>query len=338
MTFTVGVSRDLLNSKGEFGFDATIFDVLATAAEPIQWELMPDEGPIVTPAQMARYDALYINTPAVREESFGAAPPRVRIVARHGVGFDTIDVAALTRRGVILTNTPEAIRKPVATMTITFILALAQRLFLKDRLTRTGRWGERVDYMGQGLAGRVLGLVGAGGIATETARLAQAFDMRVIATGRAELEGRPVVKTDELLPRAPLETVLRTADFVVLACPLDETSRGLIGRDALALMKPGAYLINVARGGVLDEAALLEALQSGRLAGAALDVFTQEPVNSDNPLLRRDDVIVTPHALCWTDQLFDAIARTALTSVADALSGRRPRHVVNPDALAKGLS
>jgi phosphoglycerate dehydrogenase-like enzyme len=336
MTFSVGLTPDLLTSKGEFSFDPALLRILEGATVPIRWEIMEDAGPMITPAQTARYDAIHVSTPRVTEASFGDGPTRLRIVARHGVGFDTIDQDALTRRGILLTNTPEAVRRPVAAMTLTFMLALGQRLMLKDRLTREGRWAERNDYMGQGLTGRVLGMVGAGSIAQEIARVVAPFEMRVIASGRAEAVGvaaAPAPPGRFPLDRVPLKVVLRESDYIVAICPLNESTHHLIGREAFEQMKPGAYFINVARGAVVDEAALIEALRNKRIAGAALDVFEQEPVDPKNPLLRMDNVIVTPHALCWTDETFDGIARTALTSIADALSGREPKHVVNKAAL-----
>jgi phosphoglycerate dehydrogenase-like enzyme len=130
----------------------------------------------------------------------------------------------------------------------------------------------------------------------------------------------------------PLEQLLRESDFIVIACLLTEETRHLIGAPQFAMMKPGAYFMNVARGPIVDEAALIEALRAGSIAGAGLDVFEQEPVDPANPLLRMDNVIVTPHALCWTDECFHAIASSGLQSVVDFSLGRRPAHIVNPEA------
>jgi D-3-phosphoglycerate dehydrogenase len=250
----------------------------------------------------------------------------LRVVARHGVGYDSVDVAAMTRAGVLVTNTPTSMPRPVATTALTFVLALAGKLFLKDRLTRSGRWHQRMDNMGLGLSGRTLGVVGAGGIGKELLRMARVFDLKLLAAD-------PVANDVELgyigARKVDLDTLMRESDFVVVCCLLNEHTRHLIGAEALAKMKPTSYLINVARGPIVDEKALIDVLQKHRIAGAALDVFEQEPVDPANPLLTLDNVIVTPHSLCWTDECFHNMASTGLRSIVDALNGRIPEFLVN---------
>jgi D-3-phosphoglycerate dehydrogenase len=184
--------------------------------------------------------------------------------------------------------------------------------------------------MGKGLIGRTLGLIGAGNIGREIMRLARPFGLRVIAT---DPNVDAATMAAEGATRVDLDSVLRTSDFVVVICVLTPQTHHLIGAAQLGLMRPDAYLINVARGPIVDEAALVTALRAGRIAGAALDVFEQEPVDPANPLLSMDNVIVTPHALCWTDECFRGIAESGLTSIIAALQGRRPRNVVNPEVL-----
>jgi phosphoglycerate dehydrogenase-like enzyme len=246
------------------------------------------------------------------------------------VGFDSVDVPAMTKAGVIVTHTPSSMPRPVATIALTFILALAGKLMLKDRLTRTGRWHERMDNMGSGLTGRTLGVVGAGRIGKELLRMARVFDVALLAAD-------PNVDSIELgylgARQVDLDTLVAESDYVVVCCSLDATTRHLLGAPQFTRMKPTAYFVNVARGPIVDEAALIDALQHQRIAGAALDVFEQEPVDPENPLLTMDNVIVTPHALCWTDECFHNMATTGLASIVDALAGRRPRFVVNPDVL-----
>jgi phosphoglycerate dehydrogenase-like enzyme len=329
--FLVGLTRDLRNAAGEPTFGA---EALARLDQTpgLRWEYLPEAVTAITPELTARYDALYVNSPRVGADSFGAEPPRVKLIARHGVGYDSVDVAALSARGVLLTNTPDAVRRPVATMALTLVLALAQKLLIKDGLTRSGRWNERVEHMGQGLTGKTLGLVGAGGIGLETIGLARAFDLRVLAAD-------PYADAQVVAARGgtlvPLETLLREADFVVLACLLNPATHHLINAARLALMKRSAYLINVARGPIIDEAALIACLQAQGIAGAALDVFEQEPVAPDNPLLAMDNVITTPHSLCWTDECFGAIARSGLGAVVDVCAHTVPTHVVNREVLAQ---
>jgi D-3-phosphoglycerate dehydrogenase len=255
---------------------------------------------------------------------------RLRVVARHGVGFDSVDVAAMTRAGVVVTHTPSSMPRPVATVALTFVLALAGRLLLKDRLTRTGRWHDRMDHMGTGLTGRTVGVVGTGRIGKELLRMARVLDVRLLAAD-------PNVDAIELAylgaQKVDLDKLVAASDYVIVCCALDATTRHLLGSAQFARMKPTSYFINVARGPIVDEAALIDALQQRRIAGAALDVFENEPVAPDNPLLAMDNVIVTPHSLCWTDECFHNMATTGLASIVDALSGRRPQFVVNPEVL-----
>ena len=326
--FQVGLTRDILDSRGEPAFGRAALALLERE-DALEWEYLPRVVRELDAEHGARYDAIYVNM--ARVPGAVARPGcRLRVVARHGVGYDAVDVAAMTRAGVLVTNTPTAMPRPVATMTLTFVLALAGKLLLKDKLTRTGRWNERMDHMGMGLTGRTLGVVGAGRIGQEILRMARVFDLKLLAAD-------PAVDAIELgyvgARKVDLDTLLAESDFVVLSCLLNERTRHLIGARQLACMRPGAYLINVARGPVVDEPALIEALREGRIAGAALDVFEQEPIDPANPLLALDNVIVTPHALCWTDECFHNMASTGLASIVAVLRGRKPDFVVNPEVL-----
>ena len=322
----IGLTRDLLTARGVPAFGTAALAALGA----LPWEWLADSVTEITPGLAAQYDALCVNAPRVTAAAVARPDCRLRIIARHGVGYDSVDVAALTRAGIVLTNTPEAVRRPVATIAVTYVLSLAQKLLVKDRLTRTGGWNARTDHMGQGLTGKVLGIVGAGSIGRETIRLARVFDMTILAAD-PYADAAAVSALGATL--VPLDTLLARADFVVIACLLTEQTRHLIGAAQLARMQPSAYLINVARGPIVDEAALIAALQAGRIAGAGLDVFEQEPVDPANPLLAMPNTIVTPHALCWTDECFDAIATSALSDIAAVMAGRRPRFVVNPEVL-----
>ena len=321
----VGLTRDILDSRGEPAFGRAALEILDRDSN-LEWEYLPAVVPEIGPELAAQYDALYVNIARVPAAAVARADCRLRVVARHGVGYDSVDVAAMTRAGVLVTNTPTSMPRPVATTALTFVLALAGRLFLKDRLTRNGRWHERMDNMGLGLSGRTLGVVGAGGIGKELLRMARVFDLKLLATD-------PVANDVELgyigARKVDLDTLMRESDFVVICCLLNEHTRHLIGAEALAKMKPTSYLINVARGPIVDEKALIDVLQKRRIAGAALDVFEQEPVDPANPLLTMDNVIVPPHSLCWTDECFHNMASTGLRSIVDALNGRIPEFLVN---------
>jgi phosphoglycerate dehydrogenase-like enzyme len=323
--FRVGLTRDILDSRGEPAFGRAALAILDHDSN-LEWEYLPAIVPAIGPELAAQYDALYVNIARVTAAAVERSDCRLRVVARHGVGYDQVDVPAMTRAGILVTNTPTSMPRPVATTALTFMLALAGKLFLKDKLTRSGRWHERMNNMGVGLSGRTLGVVGAGGIGKELMRMARVFDLKLLASD-------PVANDVELgyigARKVDLDTLMRESDFVVICCLLNEHTRHLIGADALAKMKPTSYLINVARGPIVDERALIDALQKRRIAGAALDVFDQEPVDPANPLLTMDNVIVTPHSMCWTDECFHNMASTGLRSIVDVLNGRIPEFVVN---------
>jgi D-3-phosphoglycerate dehydrogenase len=326
----VGITRDILDSRGEPAFGRAAL-VILDEAPGVEWEYLPAVVGEISAEHAARYDALYVNMARIPAAAVARADCRLRVVARHGVGYDSVDVPAMTRAGILVTNTPWPMPRPVATIALTFILALAGKLMLKDRLTRSGRWHERMDHMGMGLTGRTLGVVGAGRIGRELLRMARVFDLTLLAAD-------PYVNAVELAylgaRKVDLPTLLRDADFVVTIPLLNDETRHLMSAPQFALMKRSAYFINVARGPVVDEPALIAALQSGRIAGAALDVFEQEPVDPANALLAMDNVILTPHSLCWTDECFHNMATTGLASIVDALAGRVPEFVVNRDVLA----
>jgi len=328
-TFRVALTRDILDSRGEPAFGSAALSILERAPN-LAWEYLPQVVREIDADHAAAYDAIYVNIARVPAAAVARHDCRLRVIARHGVGYDTVDVPAMTRAGVLVTNTPTSMPRPVATVTLTFILALAGKLFLKDKLTRSGRWHERMDNMGLGLTGRTLGVIGAGRIGQEIMRMARTFDLKLLAAD-------PVVNALELAylgaRKVELATLLGESDFVVVCCLLNERTRHLMGAREFAQMKPSAYFINVARGPIVDEPALIEALRARRIAGAALDVFEQEPVDPANPLLAMDNVIVTPHSLCWTDECFHNMASTGLASIVDALNGRKPEFVVNPEVL-----
>ena len=326
--FKVGLSRDILAADGEPSFGRAPLELLS--GDPhIEWEFLPESVDEITPDIMARYDGLYVNGPRVTAASVARSDLRVKIVSRHGVGYDSVDVAALAARGVVATNTPVAVRRPVAVAALTFIFALAGRLVQKDRLTRTGRWNDRTSWMGQGLTTRTLGVIGAGGIGREFLALARPFGWKMLAAdpfvdaAAVSAAGAELVTMDKLL---------QTSDFVVATVLLNAATRHLMNAERFAQMKRSAYFINLSRGPIVDEPALIAALQAGTIAGAGLDVFEQEPVAPDNPLLKMDNVLVTPHALCWTDECFDAIAREGLQCMIDFANGRVPKSVIQAPA------
>jgi D-3-phosphoglycerate dehydrogenase len=325
----IGITRDaLVEATGQPFFDPAALAFLD--APGIAWEYMPDVTDKLTAEQLARYDAICAVAPGVAAEAIGRQDLRTRIIARFGVGFDTCDVPALTDAGIVLTNNPDGVRRPMATVQITYVLALAQRLLIKDRLTREGRWNDRMAHTGTGLTGRVLGSIGLGNIGAELFRLARPFGMRHLATDPAD---RTAVAAELGVELTDRNTLLREADFIVVNCPLDASTRQLIGAREFALMKPSAIFINCARGPIVDEVALHAALVDGRIAAAGLDVFHDEPVPASNPLLHLDNVIVSPHALCYTDECLRLLAEGSFRRAVAFLRRERPPSILNPDVL-----
>jgi phosphoglycerate dehydrogenase-like enzyme len=326
--FRVGVSREVVNEDGSTMFSEAVFRALDDPA--VHWELLPARMPVITPEVAARYDALCLLTSRVSRDTLAGADRRVKLLARFGVGYDSIDVDACTERGVLVTITPDGVRRPVASSVMAYVLALSHRMILKDRLVREGRWLEKGRHLGVGLVGRTLGVVGVGNIGREVLRLAAPFGLRLLGADphvrQEDVAGLGVTMTD-------LPTLLRESDFVSMNCLLDESTRGLMGEREFSLMKPTAWFINTARGPVVQEAALVAALRAGRIQGAAIDVFETEPAAVDNPLLAFDNVIVAPHAICHTDQCMDALGELAFLAAVDMAHRRQPRTLVNPGAL-----
>jgi phosphoglycerate dehydrogenase-like enzyme len=328
MTFRVGITRDTLRADGTSIFDPAALRLLDAAR--LQWEFIADNVKELTAAHGAQYDALCVLNPKVPAAVVSGLDKRITIVARMGVGYDSVDVKACTEHGVILTNTPDGVRRPVATSILALILALSHKLATKDALTRTGRWSETTNHMGVGLTGRTVGSIGVGNIGSELFRLLAPLDMVHVAYdpyANAEAAAALRVRlTDK-------ETVFRESDFVCVNTPLTPETRGFIGAREFALMKPTAYFINTARGPIVDEKALHAALAERRIAGAALDVFEVEPIGQDNPLLTLPNVIVTPHSICWTDEFFRNNAESAFRSIIAVATGKTPSFVVNRDVL-----
>jgi D-3-phosphoglycerate dehydrogenase len=327
--FRVGMTRDLLKPDGSPAFRDLELTSLGES-DRVACDYLAEDEPEVRPDQIEGCDALVVLGSSITARTLEGAD-RLAVIARLGVGYDSVDVAACTRASVALTITPDAVRRPVACSALALVLALGHRLLIKDRLTRAGRWAERADNMGTGLTGRALGVVGLGNIGQEVFHLAAPLGMRHMASDPSHAAGEDAARLGVEL--VGLNELLRTADFLCICCALTPKTHHLINAAALALMKETAFLINVARGPIVDQAALTHALKSGALQGAALDVFEEEPIGTHDPLLQLDNVIVTPHAVCWTDEAFRLMGRSASKSVLDVAAGRVPEYVVNTEVL-----
>jgi glyoxylate reductase len=252
-----------------------------------------------------------------------------RVIANMAVGHNNVDLAAATARGILVTNTPDVLTDATADLTWALILSVARRVVEGDRVMRAGEfrgWGP-LYMLGTEVTGATLGLIGPGRIAAAVARRAAGFRMPVLYHGR-----RPSPELDALGARScGLEELLRSSDFVSLHVPLTDATRHMIDARALALMKPTAFLINTARGPVVDEAALVEALRAGRIAGAGLDVYEREPRMAEG-LAGCGNAVLLPHLGSATRATRAAMARIAAQNVAAVLRGQRPPNLVNPEA------
>lgn len=266
-------------------------------------------------------DALFVRTGTIPARLI-ARCRRMRVITLHGAGVDQVDIAAARSAGILVTNLPGLNANAVAELTLGLMLALLRKLPLTDRLLRLGDW-EAARTMGGELAGQTVGLIGFGNIGRRVAELLSGFPVRLLySDGRGAFPEVP-------FESVPLEALLRQSDIVSLHVPLLSTTAGLINRNRLALMKPGALVINTSRGPIVDQSALYEALTSGRLAGAALDVFDPEPIRADDPLLRLDNVIVTPHIAGSTNECLVKLAQLGAQEILTALTGGRPRFIIS---------
>jgi phosphoglycerate dehydrogenase-like enzyme len=325
----VALSGDFLRADGSPAYPE--FDLTPLLSRPDIDLFYLSYRPLIGSDQVEDADALIISDAYVSGDSFHPNG-RLAVIARFGVGYDTVDVESCGRNSVALVITPEGVRRPVAVSILTLILALTGRLIDKAQIARQGPegWARAVDYQGTGLVGKTLGSIGLGNIGAEMFRLAAPLGMRGIAT---DPYADPAVAKEVGAELCDLETVISRSDILAINCPLMPSTRHLMNADRLALMKPTAFLINTARGGIVDQAALTDSLRTRRIAGAALDVLDPEPPSRNDPILALDNVIITPHSLCWTDQLSSGCARAAVTSVLTTFSGKEPRGLVNREIL-----
>ncbi|WP_439254555.1 2-hydroxyacid dehydrogenase [Pseudomonas monteilii] len=255
--------------------------------------------------------------------------PQLEVVSSVSVGVDNYDIAELSQRGVMLTNTPDVLTETTADTGFALILATARRVVELANWVRDGHWQANLGpaHFGCDVHGKTLGIVGMGRIGEALARRAAAgFGMRVLYHSQRP---KPEVEARYAARQCSLDELLQQADFVCLTVPLSASTEGLIGARELALMKPEAILVNISRGRVVDEPALVDALRAKRIRGAGLDVFVQEPLSTDSPLLQLDNVVATPHIGSATQETRQAMARCAVDNLLSALAGERPANLVN---------
>ena len=320
----MGFTRDFFDRDGNYimpGQGPKVFDDMPD----VEWQMLPEYLPEISPEQVANFDMVMTWYPRWTRRSF-AMSDRLISMHRVGVGYDKIDLSAATEAGVMLCITPQSCTRPMALTVLTYLLGLSMRLRTMDKLTREGRWLERTKHYGVGLTGKTLGLIGVGSIGHDVFKLALPLEMKHIAY---DPYMTPEVMADVRVKMVDLEAVLTESDFLSINCPLTEETRGMIGERELRKMKKTAFLINAARGPIIEEKALIKALKEGWIKGAGLDVFDQEPVPTDNPLLKMENVIVSPHFLCHTDEHFINMAYEWKEQVQNILSGKIPEKLVN---------
>lgn len=327
--YRLAISTDALDTAGQVIYGDIGLPEL-TAAD-IAWEWVAAADHNYAPGQLDGFDAVWIlgHSGIAADSLVGASS--LRHVARFGAGYDQIDLAACTEQGVLVTNAPNGVRTPMVHTAVTLLFALGHNLLRKDHLARTGNWQHNGELRGRGLQNARVGVIGLGGIGAATARTLSAIGLDVVAYNRTP---RPELVAELGIGQLDLDQLLSTSDYVIITISAGPGTRHFIGPDQLATMKPGSFLINIARGSVVDEAALITALTSGRLAGAGLDVFATEPLPTSSPLTSLDNVILGPHSLCWTDNYAADTSAEARGCIVDAAAGRPPGNVVNPDALA----
>jgi phosphoglycerate dehydrogenase-like enzyme/2-keto-3-deoxy-L-rhamnonate aldolase RhmA len=288
--------------------------------------------PEIATYQLAGPNGVIVLTPRVTADSLAQCPDLLAI-GRFGVGYDSVDVAACTAADVMLFIAAGAVDRSVAEATVGWMLALTHHVRTKDRLVREAKWEARSRYMGTELRDRTLGVIGFGGIGRALVRLLAGFGMKPPLVYDPFISASDATRLGVTL--VPLDRLLFESDFVSIHCPLNEQTRDLIGARELGMMKPTAYLVNTARGGIVDEAALDEVLRQGKIAGAAIDCFEGEPLTAPPSLASLDNVLLAPHCIAWTDELFRDIGRAVCRGMLDLAAGRVPRGVVNREVLER---
>ena len=328
--FRVALVADLLGPDGGVVFDDFGVDLLDEAG--VSYAFLAEDRSPVTPDQLADFDVVISMGQAYARETF-AGVDRLALIARTGVGYDMIDLDAATEADVMVSITPEATRKPVASATLALMLGLCHRVTIKDAIVRNDDWDIRFDHMGCEIRGRAVGLIGMGMIGREVVRLLAPFEPSGI------LVSDPAVSVEEAaqlgVTLVDLETLLKRSTFVTIHCPLNEHTRYLVGARELRMMREDACLINTARGAIVDQDALTRALREGWISGAAIDVFEREPPDPNDELLSLPNVILAPHASAWTHELFRDIGHDCMKAALAVSRGEEPPYVVNRAVLER---
>lgn len=302
-------------------FDAEVWPEYAPPSKQVIKEKARDSDALVT-----------LLTDKIDAEVLDAAP-RLKIIAQMAVGYDNIDVEEATKRGIYVTNTPGVLTETTADLAWALLMAIARRIVEADKYIREGKW--RVAWhpmmlLGKDVYGATIGIIGAGRIGSAVARRAKGFNMRILYY---DIIRRPELEKEVGAEYVDLDTLLRESDFISIHVPLTKDTYHMINAEKLKLVKKTAYIINTSRGAVIDEKALYEALRDRRIAGAALDVFEQEPISMDNPLLKLDNVVLTPHIGSASHETRSKMAEMVAENLIAFFEGRVPPNLVNPEVM-----
>lgn len=329
--FSIGLTADFYDENGNALHEDIGLSVFEKSNHIVLSKLAEHKTEIISD-QLSDHNVAFVLSPNVTTNSLKGNEEHLLAISRFGVGYDNVDVEACTANDVLVLIAEGAVNRSVAEATITWMLTLTHHVLQKDQLVRTGRWNDRNQLMGSELREKTLGVIGFGGIGKALVDLLNGFGMKKALVYDPGLTG-DICSRFEVTYVEELNELLMRSDFVSLHCPLNEETRGLIGNKQLKLMKSTAYLLNLSRGGIVDEEALYNALLNQTISGAAIDCFEGEPILSPHRFGTLDNVILAPHSIAWTNELFKDIGRTACKSILDLSLGKQPRGIVNPEVL-----
>lgn len=329
MKFRVGVTPDFYtDAKGHF--EASLEKALGGRADVEVAAMPPQPGKIATPEALDQFDAIFAMALNFTRDSLRGVS-RVALIARWGVGYDMIDMKAMNESGVLLAITPNAVRRPVAEAILTFIFTLGKNVMEKDRVVRQRKWRGDLTRLGTCIPGNTLGSLGCGNIGQEMFRLASGLGFaRFIAH---DPYADPAAAKRLNVELVSLEELFRQSDYLAINCFLNDATRGIAGEPQLRSMKPSAYLINTARGPIVQQAVLARALKEGWIAGAGIDVFDAEPPDPSDPLLDCETAVFAPHALAWTEEIARDNTLEACENILELAAGKVPHGAVNREVL-----
>lgn len=331
--FRVAIAGDFRDRSGEIRFEPDALACLeADTGIDVTFLDCPVGGPLPDHV-FSDFDALIMKRTPVTAAELDRPDLRLKHISRQGTGVEHLDIDACTAAGILISNTPNSVRRPMASGAMALLLNLGHNVRGKDAGLRADGWASRFRNQAPGLGGRTLGLIGCGSIGSEILKLSAPWEMRRVVSAPSRTDSE-IERLDAT--RVELDDLLTQSDFVVLCCPLTASNRQMINADTLRRMKAGSYLINIGRGELVDEPALIDALTSGHLAGAALDVFSPEPPAPDNPLIAMPNVILTAHNIGMTAESIRLGNMMAAAAVAGLAQGLRPESVVNPAVLEHG--